>query len=580
MKFTEDFLISIPSPIALVGNATSAEDLGVAIDNNASVIRFNNFEILGYERHVGRKTTVRCTTGWNDIAIRSPALEISPFTKDATESFHSETYTRRSGSTLLHAKIDIHDHSPNIKNPSTGFALIILFKILNIKIKLFGFDGFRTKNYYDVNRRLSTHATSELASILDMEHVLVYGEHNPFPKTVDFCREHHSHNKINKGLEIYKKLNLAHRNMRIIEFGAGNGDLGALLQRNGNHVLAIEACKFAFEQIPIQNKINGSHLKLLQIFEIYDLIVAFDVLEHMTENDIKVFLTESSRITRKIIFSISVTSSCSFGQNEARLQLTTKTSEWWHRLLAEFFHVDITQGFEPGQIIVTGQSLKLDYSSSSPEKLSVNKLFCLPEAYIQRHRPYYYEDTQQEITYQPDVYRIAAEVAENNSCNYLLDIGCGQARKLAPLGARFNIIGVDYLTNIQFCRDSYNLGIWIESNLEEIELLPIPKDVLSRTLIICADVLEHLVNPFPLVDQLLLLLKYAPGVLISTPDRSLTHGPEHLGPPPNQAHIREWNINELHNFFMKEGFKIKSLGHTRSDDKTNIIATALFLLTS
>ena len=64
-------------------------------------------------------------------------------------------------------------------------------------------------------------------------------------------------------------------------------------------------------------------------------------------------------------------------------------------------------------------------------------------------------------------------------------------------------------------------------------------------------------------------------MLISTPERDLTQGLWHHGPPPNVAHVREWNIRELGALLRRAGFEHGSLGLTRSNTVRNVAFTIL-----
>ena len=77
---TEELLQALPQPIAIVGNGVPAGPMGAAIDHHPSVIRLNNYRLDGFEAVVGTRTTLRCTSGWNDIEARGQVGEFSPFT--------------------------------------------------------------------------------------------------------------------------------------------------------------------------------------------------------------------------------------------------------------------------------------------------------------------------------------------------------------------------------------------------------------------------------------------------------------------------------------------------------------------
>ena len=55
-------------------------------------------------------------------------------------------------------------------------------------------------------------------------------------------------------------------------------------------------------------------------------------------------------------------------------------------------------------------------------------------------------------------------------------------------------------------------------------------------------------------------------VVISTPDRDHYYPADHLGPPRNPSHVREWSLDELADLLTSWGFTIEHAGHTRSND--------------
>ena len=63
--------------------------------------------------------------------------------------------------------------------------------------------------------------------------------------------------------------------------------------------------------------------------------------------------------------------------------------------------------------------------------------------------------------------------------------------------------------------------------------------------IICADVIEHLLKPEILLDLLADCVDLGAGLVLSSPERDLTHGKGHMGMPPNPCHVREWNEAEF-----------------------------------
>ena len=105
--------------------------------------------------------------------------------------------------------------------------------------------------------------------------------------------------------------------------------------------------------------------------------------------------------------------------------------------------------------------------------------------------------------------------------------------------------------------------------------LPFSLDQLSGAVIVCADVIEHLVRPEILLRNIRAALDQADAAILSTPERSLTWGARHTGPPPNVAHIREWDLREFSAFLASEGFAYGSVDLTRSNDRDRLKTTIL-----
>jgi cyclopropane fatty-acyl-phospholipid synthase-like methyltransferase len=81
--------------------------------------------------------------------------------------------------------------------------------------------------------------------------------------------------------------------------------------------------------------------------------------------------------------------------------------------------------------------------------------------YTHRPDPEYFADTEAtlgRIVYQPEVYAHAAKIAAELGAAQLIDFGCGTGGKLARFAKRFEIIGIDYGPNIEWCRRS--LRFW------------------------------------------------------------------------------------------------------------------------
>lgn len=187
--------------------------------------------------------------------------------------------------------------------------------------------------------------------------------------------------------------------------------------------------------------------------------------------------------------------------------------------------------------------------------------FCIDSEFIQNPTPRYDNKAdfykEGSLVWQPHVYDLAGYLLDTFKCNTLIDVGCGNAHKLIPYMEVCNIIGIDYGPNIQFCKDRYK-GKWIEQDLEESFYLEVPED----SIIICADVIEHLMDPDNILKSLVGKGKV---LLISTPDRKGKG-------PPQRAHVREWTTGELNNYLSKF-FNVTWIGLTKSHNKSGFFTS-------
>lgn len=202
--------------------------------------------------------------------------------------------------------------------------------------------------------------------------------------------------------------------------------------------------------------------------------------------------------------------------------------------------------------------------------------FGIKQGYIENPGPVYFLDDVTEtrdIVFQPDVYTLAeflVDLREDPEIPAMVvDVGCGWGNKLATMRERhpsWEFTGIDFDQNITHCQQTYDWGTWLEVNLETVTEFP-PADI-----IICADVIEHLVDPVPLVRA----LRGRP-VVLSTPDRDMVAGYESNGPPINLCHVREWNTYELVHFLQSEGLVIDHFGHTRGSDANWAFGTTIIM---
>lgn len=156
--------------------------------------------------------------------------------------------------------------------------------------------------------------------------------------------------------------------------------------------------------------------------------------------------------------------------------------------------------------------------------------------------------------YQYHVYAAARDLMLRHSLRTVLDIGCGPAVKLAELItplAPARVVGLDEPNVIPHAR-RHCPGA--EFRAYDIEREPFP---LRETfdLIISSDVIEHLVDPDKLLNDIREASTASSWVVLSTPDRDTLRGKDCLR-SPKPVHVREWNEGELAKYLGSRGFKV------------------------
>lgn len=200
-------------------------------------------------------------------------------------------------------------------------------------------------------------------------------------------------------------------------------------------------------------------------------------------------------------------------------------------------------------------------------------MFAIKDGYRENPGPVYFLDDVTEtrgIVFQPDVYTLAETLADLAGVTTIVDVGCGWGDKLAGIHDRrpdWQFVGIDFDQNIAHCKEAYGWGEWRELDLEHA-VLDAPDAV-----VICSDVVEHLVDPRPLIHAL--GDSGAIAIVISTPERDVQHGPKHRGPSPNLCHVREWNVAEFGQFLTDEGLTVLHQGLTRGHDQSWVMPTQL-----
>jgi hypothetical protein len=72
---------------------------------------------------------------------------------------------------------------------------------------------------------------------------------------------------------------------------------------------------------------------------------------------------------------------------------------------------------------------------------------------------------------------------------------------------------------------------------------------------VCADVIEHLLNPLPLLASVISELQQGGTLIISTPDREGLRGSRNRH-SPKAEHVREWSKSEFRELIKQTGLRI------------------------
>ncbi|PZU05732.1 MAG: hypothetical protein DI606_19175 [Sphingobium sp.] len=206
----------------------------------------------------------------------------------------------------------------------------------------------------------------------------------------------------------------------------------------------------------------------------------------------------------------------------------------------------------------------------------MDRQFFLPTDYISCTDPTYYDDTaihDDGVLFQPEIMPLAELLLAGTSRKRLVDVGTGNGSKLAGAMAQYKL-GIDYGSNLDHCRSEHgNAAEWFECDLGQAIPQHLLETIGSDDVLVCSDVIEHLPDPRPLLD--FLRSAYARGALVitSTPERILVRGSDHMGPPPNPAHVREWSLPEYRSMLCSAGLPPLFIGLTINNDRDRLLRT-------
>lgn len=166
--------------------------------------------------------------------------------------------------------------------------------------------------------------------------------------------------------------------------------------------------------------------------------------------------------------------------------------------------------------------------------------YCIRRLYRSRSAYAHYDDFSFEDDWQLEVYLHALGLLIKNDLKSIIDVGCGSGRKLMTYFKDFDTLGMELPRNVERLRQLYPNNKWGEPR-------PSGDRPLCADCVICADVIEHVVDP----EELVAFLKTIEFrfLVVSTPSRDLLHKKwwrrEYWGPPTNETHQREWSFQEF-----------------------------------
>ena len=161
----------------------------------------------------------------------------------------------------------------------------------------------------------------------------------------------------------------------------------------------------------------------------------------------------------------------------------------------------------------------------------------------------------QSYYYQYYIYKFCRKFIKAEKIKSVIDIGCGFAVKLMELIYPIcnEVYGIDQERIIQCCIKYFGLKTFISDDIEN------PKLVFDRKfdLIICSDIIEHLLNPDKLLFYIKRFCHKNTYIVISTPERDVLRG-KNCNFSPKRTHIREWNMEEFRNYLENRKFEVIS----------------------
>lgn len=183
----------------------------------------------------------------------------------------------------------------------------------------------------------------------------------------------------------------------------------------------------------------------------------------------------------------------------------------------------------------------------------LKNMYGLPEGYRIREKPESWDDTKMKDEWQREVYLMAVAVMASHGYKSVIDVGCGSGYKLIKYLGKYDTVGMDIPATVDFLTNTYPAHEWVTE-----------KPAKKYDLVICADVIEHVLDPDALCQSLRSLSKGH--IIISTPDR-LRPGEPPFGPSRNRSHVREWSFAEF-GAYIRTQFEVLTQVRTNEEQST------------
>lgn len=201
----------------------------------------------------------------------------------------------------------------------------------------------------------------------------------------------------------------------------------------------------------------------------------------------------------------------------------------------------------------------------------------LPPGYRRNDRNEAFVDIPSSLTYQPQVYALAARCVEASGAARVIDLGCGSGRKLSVMPAGTRITVYDLHPDEAGLRAQLpGVALDVHRCDFEQEFPQLSEEELADAVVICADVVEHLREPAAFLAQLAAMARRCRFLFLSTPARDRARGAGDLGPPANPAHCQEWTLAEFVLLARSSGLCVPLHGYTWNTDhhgwKSTILA--------